>query len=158
MSVEDVMKVNKLAQDLLDQGLVASRDDAVKRAQEMLSKEIVGNDIKVEDVQDKQTISVNDNSLDKLRNMVERIKEHSERKLDSYKDGLMALEKELKCLRVEIEDMKSRERRKAMEAKASVEKKEVQEKIVEEKESHPRKGNFNSDDVSVEKIFYFGNK
>ena len=37
MSVEDVMKFNKLDQELLQQGITTSRDEAVRRATEMLN-------------------------------------------------------------------------------------------------------------------------
>jgi hypothetical protein len=40
-------------------------------------------------------------------------------------------------------------------------KEETQTKVIEQKktnEPHPKRGNFNSGDVAIEKMFYFGNK
>ena len=41
MSIEDVQKINQMAQNLLDQKMVETREEAVKEAQRLLNKEIV---------------------------------------------------------------------------------------------------------------------
>ena len=169
MSVEDVMKVNKLAQDLLDQGLAASREDAVKRAQEMLAKEIAGNDIKMEETDEKQNIAVQDDSLDKLKNMVERTKEYNERHFKDFKEHIEKLYGEINTLKEEVISLKAKGVSKTAQdsglsekstSEAVEEPKEEQKELPkEEKEDpHPKKGNYNSEDVAVDKIFYFGNK
>ena len=167
MSVEDVMKVNNLAQELLTQGVVASREEAIKKAQEMLNKEIAGNDIQIKETEDKQNIAVEGESIEKLKNMIERTKEHTERQLAGYKNALIALEKEIRALQQVVSEIKAR-------GAASTAKQVPAEKVeqaaappgpdeepakIEKQEPHPKVGNNqNNEDVSVEKIFYFGNK
>ena len=166
MSVEDVMKVNKLAKELLDQGIVASRDDAVKRAQEMLNKDIVGNDMSSENTN--KSFVVEDSSIEKMRNMIERVKENTERRFESYKNALIGLEKEMYKMKEEIASLRAKGIARSiqnteLESKrvneASEPAKEVQQEIPRgSSETNQRKGNFRPEDVSVEKMFYYGNK
>lgn len=161
MSVEDVMKVNKMAQEFLDQGICASRDEAVKKAQEMCNKEIAGNDVKVEETSDRQNIAVEGDSLDKLKNIIERTKEQTERKFDAYKNALMALEKEIVSLKSQIKRLESQPKSAPQPAAQSETKEEAQQQAPEQpqQESHPKVGNHkNNEDVAIEKMFYFGNK
>ena len=155
MSVEDVMKVNKMAKEFLDQGICSSRDEAVKKAQETLNKEIAGNDIKVEEA--KQSTVVEDDSVEKLKNMLERMKDQTERRFEAYKNALMALEKEIVALKGKITTASlSKPEPSAPEPK--IEEGAEPEAKEEKKESHPKRGNYNPDDVAVEKMFYMGNK
>jgi len=161
MSVEDVMSVNKLAQDLLDQGLVASREDAVKKAQGMLNKEIAGNDIKVEDTENKQTI-VADNSIEKMKNTIQRTKDYNEKHFKHFKEHIEELYGEVRKLKEEIISLKAKGIAKTTQDSNLSEKKveDACEAPKEEKkaEPHPKRGNATSEDVAIEKIFYFGNK
>jgi hypothetical protein len=188
MSVEDIQRVNKLAQELLDQGFTESREDAVKKAQEMLNKEIVGDNIEIKETDDRQNVASVGNSEERLRNIIERTKEYTEKQFANYKNALIALEREIRALKQEVETLKAKgtnagksEEGKPDPAdipqKVSEEEKpdpaeepqkvedpanepqKVEEKSEEQKsDSHPKRGEFNSDDVSVEKMFYFGNK
>ena len=108
MSVEDIQKINNMAQTFLDQGGYSSREEAVRKAQEMLNKEIAGNDIQMKETDEKQNIAASGENSDQLRNMVERTKEYMERQMTGYKNALIALEKEINSLKQEIETMKSR--------------------------------------------------
>jgi hypothetical protein len=191
MSVENIQKVNTLAQELLDKGFADSRDEAVQKAQEMLNKEIVGTNVEIKETDEKQNVaSVAGDNEDRLKNMVERTKEQVERQLNGYKNALIALEKEIRALRQDVETLKSR----AIHAKPGPaeepqkvkpdpeeepmkvddpanepqkvseegkpdpanEPQKVEEK--QEGESHPKVGRTNSEEVSIEKMFYFGNK
>ncbi|MBW2995984.1 hypothetical protein KY332_01655 [Candidatus Woesearchaeota archaeon] len=184
MSIEDIQKVNKLAQELLDQGFTESREDAVKKAQEMLNKEITGAHIEVKETDEKQNVAAVADDPDKLRNMIDRTKTYLENQLSGYKNALLALEKEIRALRQEVETLKARKETNAgkpdpadIPQKVDDPANEPQkvedpaeepqkvddpanepQKVEEKKESHPKRGEYNSDDVSVEKMFYYGNK
>ena len=168
MSVEDIQKVNEMAQTFLDQGVYSSREEAVKKAQEMLNKKIAGNDLQIKETEDKQNIAASGEDADKLRNMVERTKEYVERQFGGYKNALIALEKEIRALKQEVETLKSRPAapvQQAPQQQAPSHQQEqpqqqapAQEAPKQSNESNPRTGKSNPDDVSVEKMFYFGNK
>jgi len=156
MSVEDIQKVNALAQELLKKGLVSSRDEAVKRAQEMLNKEIVSANVPVKETSEKQSVAAGD-SFEKLRNMLERTKEGIEAQMNGYKNALVALEREIHSLKDQVSKLKAGEPRAAQQTISVQEVRKPAEKE-EKPKSHPRMGNYKSDQVSVEKMFYYGNK
>jgi len=169
MSVEDIQKVNQLAQELLKKGFVADRDEAVKKAQEMLNKEIAGNDVETRETDDRQNVAASGDSEERLRNIVERTKTYMESQLNGYKNALIALEKEIRRLNQEVEQLKSRPRPQPPKEEPKVEEPKPEapapqqpapqpEATKQEGNSNPRTGNHKSDDVSIEKMFYFGNK
>ena len=181
MSVEDIQKVNKFAQELLDQGIVESREEAVKKAQEMLNKEIAGGDVQVKETEEKQNIAASGSNEDNLRNMIERTKTYMETQFNGYKNALIALEKEIRRLHQEVETLKSRpvpqptKQQDPAEEPQKVEESAPQDPGTQTKsdssqepqkvevkqesgESHPKVGKTNAEDVSIEKMFYFGNK
>lgn len=164
MSVEDVQKVNKLAQELLNHGIVASRDDAVRRAEEMLNK-------KIADVQrnDQSQTVTSDGSVkapgdpDYYRNIIERTRDQVQREMKSFTEMLTLLASEVDSIKEEIKNLKINFRpQENVKEEVDRELKEEQTKIVEKQEAkqepHPKRGNFNSSDVAIEKMFYYGNK
>lgn len=166
MSVEDINKINKLAQELLDHGLCASRDDAVKRAEEMLNKKLADVQSNVPSVNSDGSIKAPDDP-DYYRNIIERTRDQIQRDMKSFSEMLTLLASEVDSLKEEIKNLKINSKPIEQEnVKEEVDKelKEEQTQIVDEskKESnddpHPKRGNFNSDDVSIEKMFYYGNK
>ena len=70
MSVEDIQKVNTLAQELLNKGFASSREEAVEKAQGMLNKEITSanTDMNIND-DDRQNVSSAGTSEERLRNI-----------------------------------------------------------------------------------------
>ena len=80
MSIEDVQKVNKMAQDLLDQGLINSREDAVKEAQRLLKKEIVDK----QEVKENGSVVAKDD-LEYYKNIITRTKEYTLQQLNAFK-------------------------------------------------------------------------
>lgn len=163
MSVEDIKDVNRLAQELLDQGLEASREDAVKKAESILNKKLA---------EAKQSMVTEQDDMSRVKNIAERTKEHLDRQIVNFKQEIMRLDGEINNLKEQIKEL----RRPTGEFKASQETgltdekvseaakepveplKVEEEKKEEKKESHPKRGKFTSEDVSMEKIFYYGNK
>jgi len=162
--IEDIQKVNKLAQDLLDQGIIDSREDAVKKAQYILKKNIVD-----QKVSQQNSVEMGEESLEQYKNIIMRTKEYALRQLSMFRNDIQSLAQEVNKIKDELEALKNmRERKSAQEAglndiktnEAADEKKEVQQNIETKKEEkgNPRSGDFNSSDVSIEKIFYCGDK
>ena len=163
MSVEDIQKVNQLAQEYLDQGFADSREEAVKKAEETLNK-----DLGIGTLQEKhaEETSSDKGDSENLRNMITRTKEYMERQFVGYKNALLGLEKEIGVLKQQIVDLSARgERRAAQKSEVSdanvqeaAQQEEQKELPQDKKESNPRTGNHTSDEVSIEKMFYYGNK
>lgn len=167
MSVEDVMKINKMAQELLNQGIVSSRDEAVKKAQEMLSKDILPQP-QGRNTDNKQSVVMNDSSIEALRNNLERMKERYESQFAAYKNALVGLEKEITDMKRVMSQLSVNNRINSANAseprkgdapiRAAGSNVEVPPQQEVKKEPHPRAGNFKSGDVAIEKMFYYGNK
>ena len=150
MSIEDIQKVNKLVQDLLDQGMAGSREEAVKQAQQILNKDIV----------DKQEINTNGNVIAKddmeyYKNIITRTKDYTLQQLNEFKRQIETLTSEVTKLKGEIESLKTTEARCEEGTKKSPQKKL---KMQKKEETNQRTGKFSPGDVAVDKIFYYGNK
>lgn len=132
--VENVMKVNKLAQDLLNQGVASSREEAVKKAEQMLDTNIVNSDI-INDGHEQQAVpssnhdanvqstpqqnnedqgndnqknsQVSDNNEDMLKQMYDFVK----KQFAVHKDNISTLNSQLQELRSEIESIRSQQSR-----------------------------------------------
>ena len=156
MSVEDVQKVNRLAQELLDQNMASSREDAVKQAQQILNK-------KIADKQeiDKEGNAVVKDDLDYYKNIITRTKEYTLQQLNVFKKEIETLTTEVNKLKAEIATMNFSKEKSAQEsglADKKVKKAKQQKLKDKKKETHPIQGNFGSGDVAIDKIFYFGKK
>ena len=158
--IEDVQKVNKLAQELLNQGIAATRDEAVQKAQEFLNKEIT----KEKTMPDTTSKVVPDSEVN-LKDLFERQKEMMQRQLNDFRSAINTLAKEIQDIKEQLSRAKV-EARTAADAGLNPEQKTGQLKLEKEKpkqkeqkkESHPKRGDWKSEDVAIEKIFYYGNK
>lgn len=157
--IEDIQRINKLAQELLDHGITSSREDAVKKAEEMLSKRLIEKDCSrvFSDKQVNQVIADKDKDTDYYKNMAERTKEFMEKELANYKSALNALASEVRSLREQVEKLSARKTEFAA-AEAQPHPPVEKQVSLKPKESHPKRGDYKSEDVSVEKMFYYGNK
>ena len=150
MSIEDVQKINQMAQTLLDQGMVESREEAVKQAQQILNKNIVDK----QEVKQDGSAAVKDD-MDYYKNIVIRTKEYTIQQLNVFKKEIQSLAAEINKLKGEIETLKTTETQQCPE---NTEKPTQKKLKTQKKEYNQRKGNFSSADVAVEEMFYYGNK
>ena len=82
--------------------------------------------------------------------MLEMNSKKNSQELDLLRSAVGRLAHELESLKGEL---------KRLLEEAPPRQKEKQQPLkTETKEAHPRQGNFTPDDVSIEKMFYFGNK
>lgn len=153
--IEDIQKVNKLAQELLDQGIAASRDEAVQKAQQFLNREITSEKQKVTS---ENKIQITELTLENLKNIFDRHKEMTQRKLDDVRSAINALAEEINNIKEQLSKAKP-ESKTAKEAGLEPEQKTGQIKLKpKKKEPHPKRGKWKSEDVAIDKIFYYGNK
>ena len=168
ISIEHIQKINNLVQELLRRGICSTRDEAVKMAEKYLDKKIISGKTEAlgpEPNQASQNTSSSD--IDSLRNMIERAKEYTQKDLQKFRDALEVLAKEVDKLKKQVNDLKIAGESKSvqnteLEGKSVKEAIEKQEKLPEKKKKdkgfHPKQGRLKSEDVSVEKMFYYGNK
>ncbi|MBW2966672.1 hypothetical protein KY342_06225 [Candidatus Woesearchaeota archaeon] len=152
MSIEDIQKVNKLAQDLLDKNMASSREEAVKQAQQILNKTIA----EKQEIDNQGNVAAKDD-FEYYKNIITRCKDYTLQQLNEFKKQLETLTAEVKKLKDEIavagfnKNQSNPDKKEIKQAK--------QPKLKDKKEqSNPRKGDFNSKDVAIEDIFYYGNK
>lgn len=179
-SVDKIMKVNQLAQDLLNQGIVSSRDEAVKKAEEMLDTSIVksevandGNEQQVVPAENKEAPAEaqsqetapaepapapaapqqNNGDVEKLYGFVKQ-------QFAVFGDNLKTLNNKIEALQTEVDFLKNKVKSQPA-APAQNQSAPSQSPAQEEKKeggNMPRTGATNPDDVSIDKMFYFGNK
>jgi hypothetical protein len=155
--IEDVQKVNKLAQELLNQGIASTRDEAVQKAQQFLNKEITQERTPAH----KTSQALPEVNLDILKNMLERQRDMTQRQLQDFRSAINSLAEEISRIKEQLSRAKV-EARTASDAGLSPEQKtgqlKLEKKEEKKKEPHPKRGDWKSEDVAIEKIFYFGNK
>ncbi len=154
--IENIQKVNKLAQELIEQGIAVCREDAVKKAQQFLNKEII-NEQEITSANQVQTGNI---TIENLKNRFDRHKEITQRQITDMRSAINALADKIDNVKqsfitrreaVTIKEAGFKPDQKTKELKAEPRKEES-------KESHPKKGNWQSKDVAIENIFYCGNK
>ena len=139
MSVDDIQKVNKLAQDLLDQGICTERQQAVQQAEQMLNKNLT---------KASQTPELNNEQMDEFKNFMMRSKDYMEKQLKVFRQDIQSLANQIEELKKQI---------RTAPPPIIKEKCETPQTELETK-PHPRSGNTEAKDVSIEKMFYYGNK
>ena len=147
--IEDVQKVNKLAQELLHQGMAADREDAVKKAQEMLNKNISS----PHSVTSEKTMQNDMAKLDvaKCMDLINKTRDQMSAQIDTFSAKINEIIKE-------INDIQSKIKSGIAVKQSSQEPKQEKQESLKKDEPHPKRGNLTSEDVSVEKMFYYGNK
>jgi len=94
----------------------------------------------------------------KFQLMLEMSNKKLQEELHSVKAALNELNSEISILRLQIQKVQSKPKQAPKPASTSEAPVPQQTLPKEKKESHPRQGDFTSDDVSMEKMFHFGNK
>jgi len=149
--IEDIQKINKLAQELLNQGIVEDRTKAVEMAEAILRKKVAS----VKELSESgmaQAIPTID--VEQLKMMFDRTKDFLQRQIDSLKKELEKLGEEIKAIREKVDV--------PIKGQAVLRTDRPQNELQKEQESqekiHPKVGKFTPEDVSIEKMFYYGDK
>jgi len=151
MSIEDIQKINQLAKNLLDKGMVSSREDAVKEAQRILNREIVNK----QEVKGDGSVAAG-NNLEQFKNIITRTKEYTLQQLNAFKKEIENLTAEIHKLKNEMSVLKVT---RSAEKPDDNPKEPVQQRLrTKEKETNQRTGEISPEEVAVDKIFYYGNK
>ena len=143
MDVDTVQKISKLAKELLQHNMAPSMDEAVKLAENMLKTNKDITEVK-ERMKPVEQSEINKDAL--LRKLINMVNQH-EKEIGNIKKRLDELINKVE--NIHFSDIKEKEKQVLLKKDKNTEKKE---------KAHPKSGSYSSDDVSVEKMFYFGNK
>ncbi len=143
MDVEKLKKMNELSKELKKHGMAESTKEAFEKAGKMVRDEAVG------DVISKSTQKAEaSDSFDKhYQIMLERQNRQLANEIIALKEAVAAIKEEIDKLK----QAKPIQQQPKQEKQATFAKKE-------EQKPHPKQGGFTSEDVAVDKVFYFGKK
>jgi hypothetical protein len=182
--VEDIEKINKLAKELLKHGMATSLVDAISKAQATLKDSGTIN-LDISDAKQKLTEhEVGRNDVPEVKIQAETLPEphifprqeigwqeamsknskYVAEQLGSMQNALSKLNAEVDDLRKMIDTLKniqSKFNMSGLKDQINInidEPMERQQPVEQKHEPHPRQGNYKPEDVSIEKMFYYGNK
>lgn len=171
MDVERIQKINKLALDLMKQGLASDRDDAVVQAEKIFKSNDGDNQsirqrMQATEPQMSVTSSASQVDLhpDKVKDILQQNSQFLVKKITEFQEQMLSMKKELDDLRQKVSRHSA-----PVAAAASTEAPKLGEVFTHNHEpkpqpppqsstSHPRSGNYKTEEVSIEKFFYMGNK
>lgn len=167
--IEDIQKINKLARELMNHGIAKSLDDAVKQAREMLKD---GHNTSILH----KSVDVDTGAIQEEIKLPDQVKEESEmtwqeamkknneyvvKELKDAENGLRMFSQQIVDLQNEFTAYKKEMNRKISQLEnrpaASA---PLQQGPAPQSQSagHAKTGNSKPEEVSIEKMFYFGNK
>ena len=179
MDVEQIQKINNLALELMKQGLVQSRDEAVYQAESIFKRKETGGYSEIRETLNKvETAKVPSKIDEKTELSQEKIQEIMEKNttflvktIKDFQEKIIFLEKEIDQLKNKINYHKLPTVRDFVANKSDsqpyIENASGVPPVIEEpirreekkpSSSHPRYGDYKENDVSIEKFFYMGSK
>jgi len=144
MDVEKLQKINALANELKKHNFAKDNDDAYAQAET-----IYCGSAKPKLQEEAKPAEVKNDAL-----MEQKFQMLLQMHLRKYEEEITNLKTAVASLNSELMTMKTK-----MTEVPRVETREKQQELKKEPvESHPKRGNYTSADVDVQKMFYFGNK
>lgn len=168
MDVERIQKINAMALELMKQGLAADREDAVVQAERIFRSQGANEYSSLRDTMGKVEAEAEMDSKpgaekpalqqDEVRQIMEENTKFMVRKLKEIEDKLQALERDIAAI-----NSRMTYQRPAAQAPLAPGEMPANPQIQrgagqQVGSSHPRSGNYNDADVSIEKFFYMGRK
>lgn len=178
MDVERIQKINKLALDLMRQGLASDRDDAVVQAEKIFRSK----DGEYSSIRDRmqatepqressaslalspQTQQSASAELhpDKVKEILQQNSQFLVKKITEFQEQMQAMRKELDAFKqqrmVQSPQAVSNTPPKLGEIPANNPDIQRGQSTPASASNHPRSGNYKVEEVSIEKFFYMGNK
>lgn len=179
--LEEVQKINQTARELLEHGMANSLDEAVTKAREMLKVDSAQAGIERVDergsatqlhpeittetakpvIQDKKPEMSWQEAM-KINNdyLIKQFKEMSD-KLKNFEEYMGKMVGEMDQVKARItmmQRMAAQSENIQQQPQQQVQQQPQQQPQQQSSSGHYRTGNYNAQDVSIEKMFYFGNK
>ncbi len=181
MDVERIQKINKLALDLMRQGLASDRDDAVVQAEKIFRAK----DGEYSSIRDRmqggpeplqasaaslaltpntaQVAASADLHPEKVKDILQQNSQFLVKKITEFQEQMQAMRKELDLLKQQRmvqapQQAVSNAPPKLGEIPAHNPDIQRGPGAQASSDNHPRSGNFKAEEISIEKFFYMGNK
>ena len=157
MDIDSLRKINELTKALQQHGISTSSQDAMSKAEQILSP--TQERIHAEPMQVKEQVAECADILleRKYKLMLEMNNKRFEETIITLQNNIQTLAQDIAKLKNDIRlmDMKNTT---SQQATLKAETQQEQTGTQQKKDCHPRQGNFNPGDISMEKVFYFGHK
>src|SRR3989344_1614319 len=181
MDVERIQKINKLALDLMRQGLASDRDDAVVQAEKIFrSKDGEYSSIRERmqggpeplqqsaaslalTPQSPQAVGSADLHPEKVKDILQQNSQFLVKKITEFQEQMQAMRKELDAFKQQRMGAPQPQQFSSAPPKLGeipAHNPEIQrgQPAQASATNHPRTGNFKAEEISIEKFFYMGNK
>ena len=183
MDVERIQKINKLALDLMRQGLASDRDDAVLQAEKIFRVKdgeysSIRERMQAAEPQKESPASLAlspqtaaptqpggaDLSTEKVKDILQQNSQFLVKKISEFQEQMQSMKKEMEELKAKLSQHNSHNGAGNVPVQSASRGSEVvspPERPREQTQSsaaHPRSGNYKVEEVSIEKFFYMGNK
>lgn len=175
MDVERIQKINKLALDLMRQGLASDRDDAVVQAEKVFHakdgeyssirdrmQEPSAASLAATSLSQQQQPAAADLHPDKVKDILQQNSQFLVKKITEFQEQMQAMRKELEVLK---QQGVSRSQQSVSQAPPKLGEIPAHNPDIQRGQptqasatNHPRSGNYKVEEVSIEKFFYMGNK
>ncbi len=156
--IEDIKKINALAKELLQHNIVATQDEAVVKAREMLVKKTGSATVQNEEYVDLSKRPIQEvKRSDDWKEAMAKNNEYVVSELKQMKLAVATITQEMASLRAEMASLRQRPVQPQPQTPPQAVQ-VVEVKTQQQTPPHPRAGNYTPADVSVEKFFYFGKK
>lgn len=161
MDVDRLQKINNMALNLLQQGIAKDREDAVMQAERIFQKNSQEyTELRTRVGQNVQQEMASAMAPDQIKDILEKNATFMVKKIQEFQSKIDSLQSDVGKLR---EQMASRPATIVREVPAQQEQQSRQQQQASSSPSssppsHPRVGAFTSQEVSIEKFFYMGNK
>jgi hypothetical protein len=183
MDVDRIQKINALALDLMRQGLAVDRQDAMVQAEKIYRDKDFG-EIDFFKRAEKAAASVNSGSpsseenltQDSVRNILEQNTKFIVQKFKEFGDRMESMQRDMDQLKSHVSSIRIPsvtelvEQNKQSQSMQSMSSRPQPQPQIQAQSmprrmpstspvaNHPRSGNYNENDVSIEKFFYMGSK
>ena len=144
MDVEKLKKINKLSVEFKKHGL--SNNEAIKQASQT---------VRDQDFRDVMEKTSNENEEKASPAFDKQYQIMLERQNRQLAQEIVALKETVAAIQSELRELKQGS---VKVAASSSEPKVEKQATLPKKENHPKQGQYSSEDVAVDKIFYYGNK
>ncbi len=172
MDIEQIQKINKLALDLMKQGLAADREEAVQQA-ERIFREQGGSgyssirntmgDVQAEAKLTVQKAAASELSQDSVKEILEKNTTFLVKTIKEFQEKITSLESEMQVLKTRMNfqapAQRAAEPRPAPQSSAPASSGSGGQSAAQAAApNHPRSGSYTQQDVSIEKFFYMGKR
>lgn len=153
MDIEKMQKINKMARELVQHGVVSDMQEASKQAELMINRGDKG----IADVMNIEQKEERSPEAKQKRDGVEVELRMLKSQLNEQTKTIRGLADQLEQIKQDMGKLKGmREQKPIMVKEPQKEQTELKKEEVKKAEPHPKVGKYDPDDVSIEKFFYSG--